>query len=556
MNRLVTVTALATLLASCCPPAGGPAAPVEPTLPDVVEPTPPDPTPPPPPPEPAPLTQTATPQELTFPAEDFRASQPAPGPTRPFRLPAVQTFKLASGIEVFLVEQHTLPIVSLDLTFDGGAIADPPGKEGLASICMATMGEGTTALDKLAYSGALADLASSVSTYAGSDTLGVSLSSLSKHQGATFELFVDTLRNPGFRADDFKRLVDRRREAIKQAKGNPDAITGRISGPVLYGAAHPYGRIATETSLAAITLDDCRGFHARALVPGGARLFVVGDITPDQVRTMFGAPSLATWTGKVPKLPRLAKPKSAPARVVFVDVPGATQSQIGLVHLGPSRTAADYLATSMVGTIFGGSFTSRLNMNLREDKGYSYGARGGFQYSRQYGAMVAGSSVRADATYQALLELHAELVALQSGKAAPTTVELEREKAGAVLGLPGRFASANASLGMFRSLVYYGLPLDYWSSYVGKVEGLTAAQLATAARKHLQPAAAVYMVVGDGSTPVIIREGGQDKPLMIDDKPVTVRQALDELVRKGTLGKGGLLVLDADGKAVAPTPAE
>ena len=154
-------------------------------------------------------------------------------------------------------------------------------------------------------------------------------------------------------------------------------------------------------------------------------------------------------------------PALAAARIVFVDVPGASQSQVGFVHFGPLRNAPDYLPTSLAGTIFGGSFTSRVNMNLRENKGYSYGARGGFQYSRQYGAVTAGASVRADATYQSLIELHAELVALQSGKTPPSAAEVDREKAGTILGMPSRFASAGSSLGMFRSLVYFGLPLDY-----------------------------------------------------------------------------------------------
>lgn len=540
----------AALLAACCPPAATPhtiatPTPVEPTP---VEPTPTEPTPPPKPPEPAPVTQTATPQDLQFPAEDFRATQPTPGPVRPFKLPAMQKFKLASGIEAYLVEQHTLPIVSMDLSFDGGAIADPPGKEGLASVCMAMMGEGTESKDKLAFSEALADIASSVSAYAGADTQGVGLSSLSKHLDATFALFTDTLLHPGFRADDFDRMVKRRIEGIKQAKGSPDAIAGRISGPILYGAGHPYGRIATEASLAALTLDDCRAYHARQLHPGGARLFVVGDITADQVRARFADASLATWKGKVPTLPKLPRPATAAARIVFVDVPGASQSQVGFSHFGPLRNAPDYLPTSLVGAIFGGSFTSRVNMNLREGKGYSYGARGGFQYTRGYGAMVAGASVRADATYQSLLELHAELLALQGGKTPPTSEELEREKAGAILGMPSRFASASASLGMFRSLVYYGLPLDTWTTYTDKVGKVTARQVAAAAKKHLQPGAAVYVVVGDGSTQVIVHEGGADKPLLRDGKPVTIRQALDELVAAGTLGKGGLLIVDADGR--------
>jgi zinc protease len=488
------------------------------------------------------VSQSAQPQDLQFPEESFRAVQPAPGPVRPFKLPKVQTFRLARGIDVFLVEQHTLPIVSLDLVFDGGSIADPAGKEGLASVCMAMMGEGTESKDKLAFSEALADIAASVSAYAGADTQGVSLSSLSKHLDATFALFVDALLHPGFRADDFDRMVKRRIEGIKQAKGSPDAIAGRISGPTLYGAAHPYGRISTEGSLAALTLDDCRAHHARWLKPGGARLFVVGDITPAQLRERFAGPSLAAWKGTVPKLPKLPKPATARARIVFVDVPGATQSQVGVVHFGPLRNAKDYLPTSMVGAIF------RVNMNLREGKGYSYGARGGFQYSRQYGAFTAGASVRADATYQSLIELHRELVALQTGTTPPSADELDREKAGAILGMPSRFASASSSLGMFRSLTYYGLPLDYWSTYTDKVAKVTAPQVAAAAKRHLKPASAVYLVVGDGSTPVIVHGDGADQPHLVDGKPVTIRAALDELVRTGALGPGGLVVLDADGR--------
>jgi zinc protease len=292
-----------------------------------------------------------------------------------------------------------------------------------------------------------------VSAYAGGDTQGVSLSSLSKHLDATFELYVDALLHPGFRADDFERMVKRRIEAIKQAKGSPDAIAARVAGPTLYGAEHPYGRVVTEASLAALTLDDCRAYHKRHLHPDGARLFVVGDITPEQVRARFAGPLLAGWTGKAPALPKLPKPAPAKARIVFVDVPGATQSQVGFSHFGPLRNAPDYLPTSLVGAIFGGAFTSRVNMNLREGKGYTYGARGGFNYNRQYGAMTAGASVRADATYQSLIELHSELVALQTAKMPPTTAELDREKAGAILGMPSRFASAAASLGMFRSLV-------------------------------------------------------------------------------------------------------
>jgi zinc protease len=494
------------------------------------------------------VIQTAQPQELVFPDEPFRAEQPKAGAPRPFRLPEVQTFKLKSGIHVFLVEQHTLPIISLELTFDGGSINDPVGKEGLASVCMAMMSEGTAKLDKLAFSEAQADVASSVSSYAGSDTQGVTMSTLSKHMDVTFGLWVDTLRTPGFRASDLDRMIKRRLEALRQQKGNPEAVAGRVSAPVLYGETHPYGRITTEASLQAITLDDCKAYHAAQLRPGGARLFVVGDMTAAQIRERFDGPTFAGWTGKVPPLPRLKKPAPPKARIHFVHVPGAAQSQISLAHFGPMRNAPDYFATALAAAVLGGGFTSRINMNLREGKGYTYGARGGFSYGRQYGTFSAGGSVRTDATYQSLLELQREVRVFERGESPASDAELERERAGAILGLPSRFATAGASLGMFRSLVYYGLPLDYWSSYSAKVQKVTAAQVKAAARKHLRSADAVYVVVGDGDAAMIVREDGKDAPLVLDGKPVTLREALAKLAADGTLGKGGLLQLDADGK--------
>jgi len=163
------------------------------------------------------VPQTATPQDLVFPEEAFRSQQPAAGTPRPFRLPPVKTFTLRSGVKVYLVEQHALPLVSMDLSFDGGGAVDPKGKEGLASVCMAMLTEGTAQLDKIAYAERLADTASSIGGYAGDDAVGLTLSSLGKHLDPTFALFVDTLRAPGFRPSDFDRMIQRRIEGIKQA---------------------------------------------------------------------------------------------------------------------------------------------------------------------------------------------------------------------------------------------------------------------------------------------------------------------------------------------------
>jgi zinc protease len=505
------------------------------------------------------VTQTATPQELVFPSEEFRSHQPVAGPPRPFRLPPVKSFTLASGIKVYLVEQHTLPLVSMDLNFDSGAAVDPHGKEGLASVCMAMLTEGTEQLDKIAYAERLADTASSIGGYAGEDSVGLTLSSLSKHFEPTFAQFVETLRAPGFRASDFERMVKRRIEGIKQAKGSPASVAVRISGAVLYGARHPFGAVITEASLAQLTLDDCKAFARTWLKPKAARLFVVGDLTEAQLRAHFDSPQLAGWTGSAPRLPALPAPRTMAGRIFFVDIPGAAQSTVTYLQSGPLRTAPDYFPTSIMGAVFGGGFASRINMNLREDKGYSYGARGNFSYTRHYGAFVASAPVVANATYQSILEIDREVKGLWAGKPdfAVKADELDREKNGAILGLPGRFATAQAALGQYRALVYFGLPLDYYNTYVDKVSKVSAPEVMAAAAKQLRPGQAVYVVVGNGAEKVIMRahddkpgakSSGSDVPYTRDGAQLTLREALAELARRGDVGGGGLIELDTDGR--------
>ena len=356
------------------------------------------------------------------------------------------------------------------------------------------------------------------------------------------------------------RLVKRRIESVKQQRGNPTSIPGRVMGKILYGAEHPFGGVITEQSLSAITLDDCKKQLATWMKPKNARLFVVGDVTEAQIRATFDHSPLAKWTGAAPAEPKLPAAATLPGKIFFVNVPKAAQSSVMVLQLGPSRTAPDYFASSMMAAVFGGSFTSRLNMNLREDKGYSYGARGGFSYpAKALGTLTVSAPVQADATYQALREVDRELKDLWSGKAPVTKDELEREKTNAILALPGRFATAQAALGQYRSLVYYGLPLDYFNRYVANVGKVTQAQAKTSAAKNLRPGQAVYLVVGDGDAKMIVHndKAKQDDPADVrrlpyqkDGTQLTLREALEDLARSGDVGAGGLVELDVDGNPV------
>lgn len=519
--------------------------------------------PPPAAPQPEPpkmITQTAEPQNLAFPDEAFRAHQPEAAAQRPFRLPAIKPFTLKNGIKVYLVEQHALPIVQMDLNFDGGGVTDPKGKDGLASVCTSMLTEGTEKLDKIAYSEALADIASNINAYAADDSQGVSLASLTKHLDATFALFGDTILTPGMRASDFDRMVKRRIESVKQSRSTPTAIPGRVMGTILYGAKHPLGGVVSEQSLGAITLDDCKKQVATWMKPKNARLFVVGDVTEAQIKDLFEKSPLGKWTGTTPAEPRLPAPKTMAGRIFFVNVPKAAQSTVMMLQFGPTRTAADYFANSMMASVLGGSFTSRLNMNLREDKGYSYGARGGFGYSpKQFGTLTLSAPVQADSTYQTVLEVDHEMKDLWSGKAPVTKEELDREKTNAILALPGRFATAQAALGQYRGLVYYGLPLDYFNSYVDKVGKVTEAEVKASAAKNLRPGQAVFLVVGDGDAKMIVHNPKAKKddpadvrrlPYMKDGKQLTLREALVDLAKSGDVGTGGLVELDPDGNPI------
>lgn len=468
----------------------------------------------------------ALPQELAFPQENFRAEQPQAGEPRPFQLPGIHKFNLKTNkVDVYLVERRGLPTVSMGLVFDGGSVNDPPGKEGLASVCMAMLEEGTRQIDKLAFEEKLADIASGVSTYAATDEQGVSMYTLTRHLDETLALWIEMLREPGFRQEDLDRLIARRLEALKQSKGAVASVSTRLRGVVTHGRQHAFGRLPTEASYRAITTADCEKYHATWIQPAGAKLFVVGDIDEKTVHEKFAA-KVSKWKGRPPASKSPGRPQGLPGRIFFVPIEGSAQSAVGVYHLGPKRNAPDYFATYLVDRILGGGFSSRINMNLREDKGWAYGARGGFNYDRQASTFFATASVQTEHTIESLLELLDEINAFKTQSRPVGATELDREKQGSILGLPGRFATARETLSMYQELIRHRLPLDYWNRYIPGIQDITATAVARAAGRHLQPQNLVALVVGD---------------------PATVMPGLLGVTAEQKLGQGDLVVLDPDG---------
>lgn len=484
---------------------------------------------PPPQPEPAPPvavqpTPAPAPEPVvTWPDEPYRATRPAAGPIAELKLPKVETFKLDNGLEVFLVRNDRLPTVLMNFEFDFGGVSDAKDKLGLHSVCMDLLDEGTAKLDKVAFEERQADHAVAVWSFAGADTAGMSVRSLKRELPAALDLMAEMLREPGLRQEDFDRIKDRRKASILQSKGSPAPLAMRVSGPLLWGEGHPYGRIETEQTIDALKLDDCKKVVAK-LKPGGARLWVVGQISGDEIKQELAA-RLPEWKGKAPTKPALAAAKPQLGKIFFVHVKDAPQSSVYVGHAGPKRDAADYEATDLMADILGGSFASRINMNLREDKGITYGSRAGFGYRRAGSTFTASGQIRTDGTGLALREMAKEIATMRTTDAKPE--ELFRVQEGAMLALPAEFDTPSAVLGSLQRLRYYGLPLDWYDGHQKRLKAVDIAAVRKAAEKHLREKDFVVLVVGDGAK---------------------VLPELDAMAQEKLFGGGGVVVLDVDGR--------
>ena len=480
-------------------------------------------------PAPAPTkatTATTAPKAATTEAVSFRQQKPATAPRKATPLPKPQSWRDdTSGLEVALIEAHDLPTVSVSLVFETGAVDDPAQKPGLTSLAMALMSQGTVALDKIAFEERQADIASSVSIGAGLETTSAGASTLKKNLEPTLELLLGMLRTPGMRQDDLARLVAQRKAAIAQSRGAPQSVGGRVMGSIQF-PGHAYGAIETEATVDSITLDELKATAAR-LGPHGARLTVTGDMTRAEVDQLI-ATRFAPWPGGLPvKRSPSSLPKPRPGTVFFVDVPGAPQSLIAVMASGPARTAADYETTELMAQILGGSFSSRINMNLREKNGYAYGARAGYRYRRQAGSFAATSSVRTDATGKALRELHNELMAMRN--TVPETTELERDRSSLVLSLPAQFSTPRRLADAYGELAFFGLPKDWYDGRVARLQQPTAAAIQAQAQKLLPTTGYQVLVVGDAKV---------------------IRAEVEAIATEGLFGPKSFVVLDVDGNVV------
>jgi predicted Zn-dependent peptidase len=427
-----------------------------------------------------------------------RTLLPRPGPIPVLRVPTWTKTELSNGATLIVSERHTLPLVSFSITFVGGANQfEPAARRGLAGMTALMLTEGTKTRTGDQLSDELQLLGTSVDAGIGGEEGSVSFVSTVKNFDATLAILSDMMLNSTFPADALERLRARRLVNLTQAKDQPGIVSAQVFNKVLYGDAHPYGQRTTETSVKAITRDDVVAFQKAYFQPGRAIITVVGDVTPAKVKSTVEK-ALAAWTrgGDKPSFDYPKLPQLQPAKIYLVDKPGAAQSVVNIGLPGPSRDTPDYFALQVLNQILGGQFQSRLNANIREQKGYSYGVGSGFGYGKGPGAFRAGGAIVSDKTDAALNEFWKEFKGI-IGERPITDEEIRTGKESLIQGLPQRFASVSAVNGAITSLVVQGLPPDYYQTYAKNVSAVTREDLMRVAKRYIDINNFAIVIVGD-----------------------------------------------------------
>jgi zinc protease len=431
-----------------------------------------------------------------------RTHPPQPGAPAPLALPAIQKRQLSNGLPVWTVEMHKVPVVQVTLLVFSGTADDPSGKFGVASLATAMLEEGAGSRTALEIADAADFIGADLGAGSGFDASAVRLHVPVARLADALPIMADVALRPTFPNDELERLRRERLTSLLQARDDPATIAALTFSRELYGPVYRYGTAAmgTAATIKSFTPDDLRAFYGAAFKPTNAALLVVGDIAADKVMPLLES-AFGTWKAQGGGMVRMPPPsgRQEPAqRVIYlVDKPDAAQTQIRIGSIGVPRSTPDYFPIQVMNTILGGSFSSRLNMNLREKHGYAYGAGSGFDMRASAGPFAAAAGVQTDKTAEALKEFFNEL----NGILQPIPPdELARARNYVALRFPGGFeTTGDVSRKLEDSLVYH-LPDNYFSRYVQNIQAVTAADVQRVAQKYIQPGRFTVVVVGDRKT--------------------------------------------------------
>jgi predicted Zn-dependent peptidase len=468
---------------------------------------------------------TTTPVSAPVAAIDLTKPPALPPPPR-LALPPITETDLPNGLRLLVVEHHELPVADLTLVVRTGYEADPRQHEGLASLTAALLDEGTGTRNALQIADQQAFLGVRLNTSAAWDMSTVSLHTPTAQLDSALALFADIVLNPTFPQAELDRLRLERQTLLTQMKDRPTAIADQAYATILFGEDHPYGRptLGTEASIKRITQSDIRAHYQEYYRPNNATLIVVGDVRPADIQRRIAA-LMGRWQRRnilapvVTKSP--ARSNTLPRTTVFlIDKAGAPQSSIRVGMIGVARSTADYFPLLVMNTVLGVPFTSRLMQNLRETHAYTYGAWSRFDMRRDAGPFVAQAEVVAGKTDSALVQFMKELRTIRD---TVPQAELQRAKRYLQLQLPSLFEATGDIAYQLTPLAVYGLPLNFYNSYVQRIDEVTQADVQRVARKYIDPDRLSIVVVGD-------------------------RKQIENGIRQ--LGLGEILIRDIHGKSV------
>ena len=449
------------------------------------------------PPEPSsPAAQAAGGAESVNVDEPWRKDMPKPGAVRAAQFPTPEKFTLPNGLTVIVSERGELPVVSASLVFASGSGANPPAMPGLANFTASMLDEGTTTRSSLAIADEAARLGTALITSSTMDQLRVSATSLAREFPSALQLLADVAIRPTFPPEEVERQRTSRLATLVSQNSNPSQIASRVMAAALFGPAHPYGYIdlGTEASNKAMTRDAMLDFWQRQLVPGNAALVVVGAVSRREVEALT-TKAFADWNGKAAPSASMPAPGGTGAKLILVDMPGAAQTEVRVASIGAARATPDFEAIEVVNMILGGLFTSRINLNLREDKGYTYGAFSAFSMRREPGPFFVGAGVRVDATAPAVTEIFNEVRKMKDVQVSADELSLGKDSL--VRSMPGRFETSAQAADSFSTVFVYALGMDYYSKYIERLGSIDGPAAHAAARKYLVPERLLVVAVGD-----------------------------------------------------------
>jgi zinc protease len=429
-----------------------------------------------------------------------RSALPALSEPPRLQLPPLQHDSLSNGLKLVLVERHGVPAVNFSLIFNAGRAADAGGKSGTAALALDMLEEGAGKLGSLEIARRQAELGAGIGSSNSRDVSLIVMSAITPKLADSLDLFATVVTAPNFPAAELARVKQRLLAAIVEEKSDPAGIARRVLSRQLFGEGHPYAYagLGLESDVKAINRDDLGGFQKRWLRPDNATLLVVGDTTLAQIKPLLEQ-KFGQWKAPAEPLPVknvVAAPAHDAQRIFLIDKPGAAQSLIMAANLAPPAADPDEEAMQTVNNALGGSFDSRLNLNLREARHWSYGANSNLLQARDPQVYLAHANVEQAHTADSMREMYKELVDVL-GPRPLGAAEIDAAKQAQVRSLPGEFESIGGVAGGVGHLIEYGLPDDYWNAYVPRVEALTAPQLQAAAGKLVKPGQLCWIVVGD-----------------------------------------------------------